>query len=75
MSKWISVKDKLPDYELVGKDIVILVNGHPQICYVRPQFSAFVVIESFNFAFHDGWVSDPKFAEPTHWMPLPEVPK
>ncbi|HAT7708271.1 TPA: DUF551 domain-containing protein [Enterobacter roggenkampii] len=65
MSEWISIKDRLPDYDV---DVLTIdINTGEHRVATRPYFS------------NDAWcygVCGPVNLEfyPTHWMPLPEPP-
>lgn len=60
MSEWISVKDRLPDY-----DTPVLIHGsHGGIYTAKYKENGWWKLNS-----HDHRCS------PTHWMPLPPVPK
>lgn len=59
MSKWISVKDKLPENDNL---IVVFYQGDYVIAYYHPSAKAF---DSFDY----GWLEDEGV---THWFPLPE---
>ena len=71
MSKWISVKARLPD----DSDELVLV-------IASGKFRNTTLDESFELACYykdDGWVlesyPDMENVRVTHWMPLPEPPK
>ena len=77
MTKWISVKDGMPDYQeeiiIFTTDKVVtsslFVKRYP--CYDKDELyfekNGFVISEEEGTYF--------KFNEVTHWMPLPEPPK
>jgi hypothetical protein len=72
--EWINVKDQLPSSEYRNKDIFILVNGMPQVAHVMVPECGYLPRDSFLFCtVQKRWVSDPRFAEPTHWMPMPKM--
>ena len=60
MSKWISVKDRLPK---VGEHVLVF----SPITGIKTDFIAFVENDEEDRFFRSGRV--------THWMPLPEPPK
>jgi hypothetical protein len=76
-SEWIPLALGMPVLDYKVKKILILVNGFPRICEVfDSRISVFYKKDLFVYLcdlkkFH----SDDRFAEPTHWMPIPEVPK
>lgn len=71
--EWISVKDRLPiQKEFSGKRILVLVNGLPHIAEVLEEGCVYINKDTFLFHHYKGWISDPRFAIPTHWMPIPE---
>jgi hypothetical protein len=57
-----------------SRRILILVNGVPELCDVFTNGCLFIRLNCFNYT-DDGFRSDPRFAEPTHWMEIPELPK
>ena len=65
MTKWISVRDSLPED---GKRILCISSSN--IIYTKMYEEGI---------FYDGttycYCPDGKIANVTHWMPLPEVPK
>lgn len=62
MSKWISVKDRLPEKELD----YLVTDGNDQMV------AAFIIkYRIWDFFRNTFWESE----EVTHWMPLPEPPK
>ena len=75
MSKWISVQDRLPDFEQN-----VLVYAEVKLENISPE-SMMVVTHRHKYRFADFWSwSEPSqyFNEDykiTHWMPLPEPPK
>ena len=76
-SKWISVKDRLPDLELVAAKANDL-DVYPCLCVVKHQMAiggryvTKLFYDGENFM--DGDMCPWTF-ETTHWMPLPEPPK
>ena len=60
MSKWISVKDRLP--EKIGYYICCLDNGTIKVC-------------KWIYGIRNGMWDNPNWTTVTHWMPLPEPPK
>lgn len=78
--EWISVETDTPNTEtLGGKEILVLVNGKVFLCTVMetPERLMVVYLTENNFLYSkkDGWCGDPRFSKPTHWMPIPQVPK
>lgn len=73
-SKWISVKERLPDDEKDGETVLAVVSGKPHenitLCYALMTAGYFP---------GEGWVVNeyPEWENPTitHWMPLPEPPE
>lgn len=68
LTRWISVKDRLPE------------EGQHVLTYVKfPEFAGFCAWECHmtNVRICDGWVEDVTTSRGviTHWMPLPELPK
>jgi len=73
--EWIDVKDQLPNSEeFEDKNILVLVNGNTFIAHVAKRGSFYVIDNRFFYSPLHGWHGDKRFAKPTHWMPLPEVP-
>ena len=77
VSKWISVKDRLPDLELVevktdDNDLFpcLAVRKHPRA--KNGKYTAKVWYDGYGFI--DG-ISNDVTDEVTHWMPLPQPPK
>ena len=77
IQKWISVKERLPDLELVevktdDKDVFpcLAVRKHPRA--KNGKYTAKVWYDGYGFI--DG-ISNDVTDEVTHWMPLPEPPK
>lgn len=70
MSEWISVKDRLPEPDVL---ILVIANGKPH--------KNITLEGAYELAEYDpeGWILEmwPEWmdAEVTHWMPLPEPPK
>ena len=76
MNEWVSVKDRLPTQrEWEGKRIAVLVNGISFVASVMQRGCLYASKDEFLFCSDRGWISDPRFAIPTHWMPLPEKPE
>ncbi len=74
--KWISVNEKSPDCNILGgSEILVLVNSKIYICEVLEKGTIYITDNRFLYSSFYGWAGDPRFAKPTHWMPLPEVPK
>lgn len=74
--EWISVKDELPHEDLRGQQIAIIVNGRFFIAQVMERGTTYVDTNAFLFSPHTKkWKGDSRFANPTHWMPLPTPPK
>lgn len=74
--EWISVEDRLPnEKKWEGQEVAILVNGSVHVALVMDPWSVYISDGRFLFSSGQGWVSDSRFAKPTHWMPLPEPPK
>lgn len=78
--QWISVNVDTPNTEtLGGKEILVLVNGKVFTCTVmkKPTYGvveAYFTRNNFLYSDRDGWCGDPRFAQPTHWMPIPMRP-
>lgn len=69
MTKWISVKERLPE---IGKNVLIYFkSGEMAVAFVFDTDEDFVFWRAVT---DDGWTCDCG-AVPTHWMPLPEPPK
>lgn len=69
-TKWISVKDRLPEY---GQSILIVINGHVQpITYMFDGNDDESWYEPYYFDGTDDFIWDPQYI--THWMPLPKPP-
>ena len=73
MSKWISVKDRLPEE---GQDVLVWYHGSYDVAYLQkvkpvklqpPQFNN---VEMFEWCFDDF-----EDVDVTHWMPLPAPPE
>lgn len=60
MSKWISVKDRLPE----KCSEVLIFNGNFGVATYKHPFNV-----------SDWWDGDASWKEVTHWMPLPERPR
>ena len=78
MSKWIDVKDRLPEPET---DVLVVCNQNGYV-FVCPAIDE----ESDDYYIPEGWWENRKFnpddvynnlidCAVTHWMPLPEPPK
>ncbi len=66
-SPWISVKDRLPDFETRVLAIDMKCNSYyPHFAYYNDNS----LIEEKN-----SWGCEYGYIEPTHWMPLPYPPK
>ena len=67
-SKWISVKERLPEYE-----------QRVLVCDVRDNYVGIWSLEKDTDDGTDYWEDDAGWCQPfseiTHWMPLPEPPK
>lgn len=59
--KWISVKDKLPEF---GKDVLVIEDGSVKVAQYCKQF-----MSSRTY-----WTTDYGRLI-THWLPIPELPK
>lgn len=72
---WINVDKKLPEPQKTSKTIVILVNSEIYTCEVlSKEGNIYFTTNSFFYSSREGFHGDPRFAKPTHWMPLPEKP-
>lgn len=74
--EWISVKEKTPSRDLIGEKILLIVNGQIQLGSVIAD--GMTMNNHFRFIFDTysrKWLSDDRYAEPTHWMSIPQVPK
>ena len=68
VQKWISVDDRLPEYNNDGfADAVLVTDGFV-------QHMAYFVGGEWRFA-ESGEIKEPMWYRITHWMPLPELPK
>ena len=68
VQKWISVKDRLPEYSNDGfADAVLVTDGFV-------QHMAYFVGGEWRFA-ESGEIKEPMWYRITHWMPLPQPPK
>ena len=68
LTKWISVKDRLPEYSNDGfADAVLVTDGFV-------QHMAYFVGGEWRFA-ESGEIKEPMWYRITHWMPLPNPPK
>lgn len=78
--KWISIQNDSPDTEVLGgREILVLVNGRIYLCTVIPSpkyglYNAYITDNLFLYCSEKGWCGDPRFASPTHWMALPDIP-
>ena len=67
-TKWISVKDRLPEYnDDEFADAVLVTDGFV-------QHMAYFVGGEWRFA-ESGEIKEPMWYRITHWMPLPNPPK
>lgn len=72
--EWINVEVDTPNVKIFHqKKILVLVNGEPFICSVIDNGCIYVTDNRFIFSEKYGWEGDPRFAKPTHWMPIPEL--
>ena len=73
-SKWISVKERLPDDEKDGETVLAVVFGKP-----HKNITLHHAIMTAEYFYQGGWLVDeyPEWENPivTHWMPLPEPPE
>ena len=73
-SKWISVKERLPDDEKDGETVLAIVSGKP-----HKNITLCHALMTAGYFPGEGWVVNeyPEWENPTitHWMPLPELPK
>lgn len=71
MSKWISVKDRLPEDDDL---VLVIASGKP-----HENITLDNAIELATFSMDEGWILEmlPEWEDPkvTYWMPLPEPPK
>ena len=68
VQKWISVKDRLPEYSNDGfADAVLVTDGFV-------QHMAYFVGGEWRFA-ESGEIKEPMWYRITHWMPLPLEPE
>ena len=71
VGKWISVKDRLPDY--MG-EVLVIVSGKP-----HENITLDWAYELATYIEAEGWIIEPypewDTPEVTHWMPLPEMPE
>lgn len=73
MSEWISVKDRLPEFQA---SVLIFTGKSYRVCSLSS--SGWSLSGSFHEVDYpdDDWDWDLTFiANVTHWMPLPEAPK
>lgn len=74
--EWISVEVDTPNVKVFAqKKILVLVNGQPFLCTVIEDGYIYLTDDRFIYTQKDGWCGDPRFAKPTHWMPLPNPPE
>lgn len=70
MSEWISVKDRLPEYD---EAVLVVVSGKP-----HKNITLEDAIELAEYA-EDGWILEmwPEWmkAKVSYWMPMPEPPE
>lgn len=73
-SKWISVKERLPDDEKDGETVLAVVSGKP-----HENITLCHALMTAGYFPGEGWVVNeyPEWENPTitHWMPLPEPPE
>ena len=73
-SKWISVKERLPDDEKDGETVLAIVSGKP-----HKNITLCHALMTAGYFPGEGWVVNeyPEWENPTitHWMPLPEPPE
>lgn len=70
MDNWVSVKDKLPQKKVWGKEVLVCRKMEWGIRNNKMTFRRFVTIENFrNGIFHSEYVNN----QVTHWQPLPEL--
>lgn len=73
--KWISVEVDTPNVDtLGGQEVLIVVNGNIHVATVMGKDMLYSTDNNFLYSDEDGWCGDTRFAQPTHWMPIPEVP-
>ncbi len=73
--EWINFKDEKPGINLAGKEILILVNGCYEICYITDNRMIYINIDKFIYCpYTKEFKSDFRFGIPTHWLLLPEPP-
>ena len=67
-SPWISVEDRLPETDEIGRSIRVLL---------RANSTLHVLIALYDYE-NNVWRDDSNWCEitePTHWMPIPELPE
>lgn len=76
MIEWHKVEDRLPESRNKYRQILVLVNGYPQICIAMKKSSVFVYIVDNRFLYlpGEGFIQDERFAKPTHWAEIGELP-
>lgn len=71
---WIDVKDRLPTMDNNNKYIVVLINNTPMLCEVHDCTLSLKDKLSFHWPSRT-WIKKDFYAEISHWMPLPDLPK
>ena len=74
MSKWISVKDKLPEMET---PVLAIVKGQIRMAEIRTEYpnleDTYSAFEYWDCPLNDG--QDWQNEDVTYWMPLPNPPQ